>query len=65
MGVKMRLTPPASAKSHSPARRLWQARCTATSADEQAVSMAMLGPCSPNTYDSRPAATLTALPVPK
>ena len=44
------------------ARRLWQARCTATSDDEQAVSTAMLGPCSPRTYDSRPAATLYALP---
>ena len=41
------LTPPASARSHSPARRLWQARCTATSDDEQAVSTATLGPRRP------------------
>ena len=46
----------------SPSRRLWQARCTATSDDEQAVSTATLGPCRPSTYDSRPAATLSALP---
>ena len=54
-GARMALTPPASASSHSPARRLWQARCTATSDEEQAVSTAMLGPCRPRTCDSRPA----------
>ena len=38
---------------------------TATSDEEQAVSTERLGPCSPSTYDSRPAAVLSALPVPK
>ena len=46
-GVRIRLTPPASARSHSPLRRPWQARCTATSDDEQAVSTAMPGPAGP------------------
>ena len=46
-GITMRLTPPASAASHSPLRRLATARWTATSEDEQAVSSAMLGPCQP------------------
>src|SRR5262245_20326972 len=44
-------TPPAKATSHSPARRLWQARWMDTSADEQAVSTARLGPCRPSRYD--------------
>ncbi len=38
------LTPPAIASEHSPFRRLRQAAWTATSADEHAVSIAMLGP---------------------
>ena len=37
-------TPPASAMSHSPASRLWQARWTATSEVEQAVCTLTLGP---------------------
>ena len=37
-------TPPASATSLSPERRLWQARWMATSDDEQAVSIETLGP---------------------
>ena len=37
-------TPPASAMSHSPASRLWQARWTATSEVEQAVCTVTLGP---------------------
>ena len=41
-------------------RRLWQARWTATSDDEQAVSTARLGPRRPSTYERRPAATLRA-----
>ena len=43
-GAAIRFTPPTSAMSHSPLRRLRQARCTATSDDEQAVSIARLGP---------------------
>ena len=34
---------------HSPLRRLWQARCSATSDDEQAVSTDSAGPCRPST----------------
>jgi hypothetical protein len=62
-GVSMRLTPPASATSHSPLRRACTARCTATNDDEQAVSSDTAGPWAPSTYDSRPAAMLRALPV--
>ena len=47
VGVRIRFTPPARAVSHSRLRRLWVARCSATSDDEQAVSMARLGPFSP------------------
>nr|WP_037908413.1 hypothetical protein [Actinacidiphila yeochonensis] len=43
-GLAITFTPPASARSASPARSAWQARCTATSEDEQAVSTTMLGP---------------------
>lgn len=43
-GAAMTFTPPASATSDSPARSDWQARCTATSEDEQAVSTTMLAP---------------------
>ena len=44
-GESSRLTPPAMASSDWPVRRLWQARCTATSEEEQAVSMVSDGPC--------------------
>nr|WP_234024096.1 hypothetical protein [Sorangium cellulosum] len=44
---RMTLTPPASARLLSPERRLWQARWTATSDEEHAVSTARLGPSSP------------------
>ncbi len=46
-GVDMTVTPPASAMSHSPARRACAARCRATSEEEQAVSTVMDGPVSP------------------
>ncbi len=46
-GDRMRLTPPASATSHSPRRSAWLARWTATSDDEHAVSIATAGPVSP------------------
>ena len=42
-GDRIRFTPPASAIAHSPVRRLWHARCTATSDDEHAVSIVMRG----------------------
>ncbi len=43
-GATTALTPPAIARSHSPSRRFWQAWCTATSEEEQAVSTETLGP---------------------
>src|SRR5437899_5432415 len=63
-GIRITLTPPASASRQSPCRRLRQARWTATSDEEQAVSIDRHGPCRPSTYDRRPAATLNELPVP-
>ena len=62
-GVDITITPPASARSHSPARSAWQARCTATSAEEHAVSTDTAGPSSPSTYATRPEITLPAFPV--
>ena len=56
----MTVTPPARAIVHSPARRAWQARCSATSDDEQAVSTDTVGPSSPSTYATRPETTLAA-----
>ena len=44
-GVIISAMPPATAISQSPPRIAWQARCSATSEDEQAVSMAIVGPC--------------------
>ena len=44
LGPIMMLTPPATARSHSPFQILSAARCTATSELEQAVSTVMLGP---------------------
>src|SRR6185295_3203055 len=61
-GVLITVTPPASARSHSPWRSAVHARCSATSDDEHAVSIVTAGPCSPSTYDSRPETTLPALP---
>ena len=55
--------PPARAISHSPLRMFWQARWTATKEDEQAVSSAMLGPCSPKTNDRRLAARQSDVPA--
>ena len=60
----MTFTPPARASVASPLRRLWQARWTATSDDEQAVSIARLGPRKSSRYERRLAAMLAALPVP-
>ena len=57
------VTPPASAIVHSPDRSAWQARCSATSDDEHAVSTVTAGPSRPSTYDSRPDTTLVAAPV--
>ena len=51
--------------THSPDRSACAARCSATSDDEHAVSTVTAGPSSPNVYDTRPDATLPALPVPQ
>jgi hypothetical protein len=61
-GEHIRFTPPASAVRDSPLRRLRQATCRATSEEEQAVSMDIAGPCRPMKYETRPEATLCALP---
>jgi len=47
-GVAMTVTPPASARVHSPDRSDWAARCSATSADEHAVSTVSAGPSKPS-----------------
>ncbi len=46
-GVDMMLTPPARARELSPLRRDWQARCSATREEEQAVSRETAGPSKP------------------
>jgi hypothetical protein len=48
-GVFITVTPPASARSQSPARRAWPARWSATSDDEHAVSSVTAGPSRPST----------------
>ncbi|GDY50977.1 hypothetical protein SVIO_016000 [Streptomyces violaceusniger] len=63
-GVAITVTPPASASEHSPDRNACTARCNATNDDEHAVSTVTAGPSSPSVYDTRPEATLAALPMP-
>ncbi len=62
-GVAITVAPPARARVLSPDRSDRAARCSDTSEEEQAVSIATAGPSKPNVYDTRPAATLTAPPV--
>src|SRR5262249_14528275 len=62
-GVSRAFTPPTSASGHFSTWMLWQARCSATSADEQAVSTAALGPLKSNEYEMRLAAMLSDPPV--
>src|SRR5215831_3204637 len=64
-GAITRCTPLAKATSASLLRKALQARWTATSDDEQAVSTAMVGPCKPRQYARRPGAKLKRLPVPE
>ena len=52
-GWTIRLTPPTSAASQAPERRLSIARCSAVNDDEHAVSTAMLGPWKSNRYETR------------
>ena len=56
-------TPPASAMSHSPFSRLWQARWTATSEVEQAVWTVQLGPRRLSLYDTRVVRKSLSLPT--
>ena len=60
----MTLTPPASAMLHSPDHSARQAASMATRAEEQAVSMARLGPRRSKRCEIRLAAMLSAPPVP-
>ncbi len=62
-GVDITVTPPASARSHSPDRSACAARCNATSDDEHAVSTVTAGPSKPNEYATRPDNTLAEAPV--
>ncbi|ARX88032.1 hypothetical protein SMD44_07518 [Streptomyces alboflavus] len=64
-GEHITVTPPASARSQSPARSACAARCRATSDDEQAVSTVTAGPSNPKVYAMRPVATLPEPPVPR
>ena len=48
VGVPITVTPPASAIEHSPPRSAPHARCSATSEEEQAVSIVIAGPSNPN-----------------
>ncbi|PSK42834.1 hypothetical protein B0E38_07902 [Streptomyces sp. 111WW2] len=59
----MTVTPPASARSHSPERSAFAAMCRATSDEEHAVSTVTAGPSRPRLYETRPEATLPALPL--
>ena len=49
----MMLTPPARASEHSPCQMARQAKWMATSDEEQAVSIARLGPRRSSTYEIR------------
>src|SRR5262249_40156778 len=62
-GRRIRFTPPATADSDSPSQRLRQARWTATREDEQAVSIARLGPRKSRWWETRLAAMRAAPPV--
>ncbi len=46
-GVLIMVMPPATARSHSPARRACIAQCRATREEEQAVSTVTAGPSRP------------------
>ena len=62
-GMSSALTPPASAWSLLPPQIDWQARLTATSADEQAVSTEALGPLKSKRYEIRFEAIDSVLPL--
>ena len=62
-GVSVRFVPATRAAAQSCCRRPWQERWVPTSDDEHAVSTLRDGPRQSNANESRPAATLSALPV--
>ncbi|GLY16590.1 hypothetical protein Kisp01_36050 [Kineosporia sp. NBRC 101677] len=62
-GVTITTTPPARAIEQSPERSAWQARCRATSEEEQAVSSVTEGPSRPSVYETRPEIIAVWLPV--
>ena len=47
-GVANTVAPPARANPHSPRRSAWHARWRATSEEEKAVSIDIVGPSSPS-----------------
>eukprot|EP00624_Nannochloropsis_granulata_P004997 evm.model.NODE_35309_length_51595_cov_30.695145.8 len=63
-GLKRRLMPKTIATLHLPVRSLSIAESRATKDEEHAVSMVMLGPFRPRTYETRFAAIEAAAPVP-
>ncbi|GLZ29220.1 hypothetical protein Lesp02_14100 [Lentzea sp. NBRC 105346] len=62
-GTRFRFTPPASAIVLAPVRRLSQARWTATSDDDCAVSTVMLMPRAPSRYEIRLASMPRCVPA--
>src|SRR5829696_2808109 len=62
-GLIKALTPPASAPAHCPDQMLSHAAATATSAEEQAVSMDRLGPLRSSMYETRLDAMLAVAPL--
>src|SRR4051794_1028319 len=60
---KRMLRPAAMAIAHSTLRKLWQAKCTATNDEEQAVSTGKQGPCKSRKYERRPGMVLADVPV--
>jgi hypothetical protein len=65
LGCRLRLTPPASAMSHSPERMALRARCTAVSDEEQAVLTVRLGPRKFIRNEMRLANSLVTEPGPR
>ena len=53
LGLRIKLTPPTRAASHWPWRMAWNALSNASRLEEQAVSMAVLGPERDSTADQR------------
>src|SRR5262249_33078295 len=62
-GQSMTFTPPATAIVESPERKLWQARCTASSDEEHAVSSERLDPRRSKKFEMRLDAMLERPPI--